>query len=272
MIKAIRILITTALFAIIAGIGVTKADNPIWQIMAVIASGFVGAATSSAYGLFDTHGQGFRTWFQSSITHRNKEIFLSFSYLYRIEVDGKYLLIRGHRMKDRFQPVGGVYKYYQQAESFLNSLHFQPDTTMGNYDETDDLRIIIKGKYLLKFIDWFLKMEDREYGPDREFYEELIASGFFPEKEFRHLRYRKVKVHNKGITKALVPDRIDEMVYADIFEVTLTDEQKQIVKKALKEHPEDLCIVSPEEMKSRCYRGSVEMNLGNNVPWLLGER
>ena len=114
-------------------------------------------------------------------------------------------------------------------------------------------------------------MEDREYGPDREFYEELIATSILPEEQFRHLRYRKVSVHNKGITKALVPNRIDEVIYADIFEVTLSNEQKNAVKKALNEHPGDLCLATPEEMKSRRYAGSVEMNLGNNVPWLLDE-
>ena len=123
----------------------------------------------------------------------------------------------------------------------------------------------------MAFTDWFLKMEDREYGPDREFYEELIKPGVLPEEKFRHLRYRKVDVHNKGITKSPVPNRIDEVIYADIFEVTLTEEQKQLVQKALTEHPNDICLASPEEMKSRRYGGSIEMNLGNNVPWLLGE-
>lgn len=269
--KILRIIIVTVLFAAISGVAATKSDSLTWQIVAVIASGFVGAATSTAYELIDTHGQGFKTWFQSKITHRNKDIYLSFSYLYRIEVDGKYLLVRGHRMKNRYQPIGGVYKFYQEARPFLNSIHFQPDTMVGNTDETDDLRVRIKGKHLLSFMDWFLRMEDREYGPEREFYEELIAQGFLPEEAFRHLHYRKVKVHNKGITKAPIPNSIDEVIYADIFEVTLTDRQKRLVQKALSDYPDDLCLASPEEMKSRRFDGSIEMNLGNNVPWLLGE-
>lgn len=248
-----------------------KNDSLIWQIVSVIASSFVGAIIISAYECIDTHGQGFITWFKSTITHRDKDLYLSFSYLYRIEVDAKYLLIRGHRMKDRYQPIGGVYKFYQEAKSFLDSIYFQPDTMVGNVDETDDLRIRIKGKYLLQFMDWFLKMEDREYGPEREFYEELIAQGFLPEEEFRNLHYRKVKVHNKGITKAPIPNKIDEFIYADIFELTLTEKQKQLVKKAVTDHPRDLCLASPEEMRNRRYGSSVEMNLGNNVPWLLGE-
>ena len=44
---------------------------------------------------------------------------------------------------------------------------------MGNVDETDDLRIFIKGRYLLKFMEWFDSMKDREYDPYREFCEEL---------------------------------------------------------------------------------------------------
>lgn len=269
--KALRILITTVAFALIAGIGVNNADSLTWRTATVIASGFVGATTSSIYELIDTHGQGFKTWFQSKVTHRNRDIYLSFSYLFRIEIGGNYLLVRGHRMKDRYQPIGGVYKFYQEAKPFLNSIHYQPDTMVGNTDETDDLRIRIKGKHLLAFMDWFLRMEDREYGPDREFYEELIKPGALLEEAFRHLRYRKVDVHNKGITKSPVPNRIDEVIYADIFEVVLTEEQKQLVLKALTEHPNDFCLASPEEMKSRRYGGSIEMNLGNNVPWLLGE-
>ena len=140
-----------------------------------------------------------------------------------------------------------------------------------NNDETDDLRIQIKGKYLLEFYDWFLSMKNREYDPSREFYEELIATGFLPEEKFRHLRYRKVAVHNKGITKSIVPERIPEVIFADIFEVSLTDEQKTVVKQAVNDHQNDLCLATPNEMKSRCYAGSIEMNIGNNVPWLLGE-
>ena len=269
--KCIRILVIAVLCALMAGIGVTKPDNLIWQVVTIIATGFVGAVIASFYESLNTYGQKFNTWFQSMITHRNKEIYLSFSYIYRIEIDGKYLLVRGRRMKDRYQPIGGVYKFYEEAKPFLNSIKFQPDTMVGNTDETDDLRIRIKGKHLLAFMDWFLKMEEREYGPEREFYEELIMPGFLPEEDFRPLRYRKVKVHNKGITKSLIPNGIDEVIYADIFEVPLTEKQKQLVRKAVTDHSNDLCLASLEEMKSRRYDGSVEMNLGNNVLWLLNE-
>src|SRR5690242_2262007 len=42
----------------------------------------------------------------------SSEIRLSISYLYRIEMNGKYLLIKSYRIPNTYQPVGGVYKYY----------------------------------------------------------------------------------------------------------------------------------------------------------------
>lgn len=267
--KWIKIIIITVVCGVIAGIAVTI-DSSAFQTIAVIASSMVGAAVSSVYELIDTHNQGIKTWFLSQIKYRKEDIRLSFSYLYKIEVDGRYLLVRGNRMKDRYQPIGGVYKFYPEAKTFLDSIQYVPDTEMKNYDETNDLRIQIKGKNLLKFFDWFTLMKDREYDPYREFYEEVLKDGTLPEEKFRYLKYRKVNIHNKGITWS-ENLRTYEVVYADIFNVTLDEEQKELVRRAVKEHPEKLCLASPDEMRCRRYADSVEVNLGNNVPWLLGE-
>lgn len=268
--KALRIVAAILIFTIIAGYSVLS-NSPSIQMLGVISASIVGALISVAYEMIDTHGQGFGTWLKSKILYRNKDIYLSFSYLYKIEVEGKYLLIKGHRMPNRYQPIGGVYKFYPEARSFLNKIKYVPDTMVGNNDETDDLRISIKAKYLLDFYDWFLKMENREYDPTREFYEELISPGLLPEEKFRHLHYRKVHVHNVGITKSVVPGRKPEVIYADIFEVTLNDEQKRLVKNAVNGSSSSLCLASPDEMASLHLNSSVEINLGNNTPWLIEE-
>ena len=249
----------------------TQYNNPVRQIIITIAAATIGIILKVVYEYFNSCGYGFRVWYQSKIKYHKQDLYLSFSYLYKIEVEGKYLLVRGHRMKDRYQPVGGVYKFYPGARDFLNSIHYQPDTMVGNIEDTDDLRIRIKGKYLLKFMEWFNSMKNRECDPTREFFEELIRPGFLPEESFRNLQYRKVDVHNKGVTKSVLPDRIPEVIYADIFEVTLNEEQKELVKASVNSYPTELCLATPDEMRSRCYNGSVEMNLGNNVLWLLGE-
>lgn len=118
-------------------------------------------------------------------------------------------------------------------------------------------------------MNWFLLMKDREYDPRREFKEELIDTGLLPENKFKQLNYRKVFVHNKGVVFSNYNNCL-EFIYSDIFDLDLTDEQIEAVIKSVEEHPESLCLVTAEELKSECYNG-IEKNIGNNAKWLLGE-
>lgn len=248
----------------------TSLESAGFQIISAISSGIFGSVISAIYEFLDTHDQGVATWFKTQIWYRNKNIRLSFAYLFRIEVDGKFLLVRGHRMPNQYQPVGGVYKVYDEGKSFLNQIRSVSDTAMGNMNETDDLRLQVKGKDYFKFLDWFESMRDREYDPRREFEEELIDTGILPADEFQKLRYRKVWVHNAGVTYSQ-PLRTHEVVYADVFEIKLSDTQKQIIRDTVQEDSNNICLASPDEMRCRRYGDSVQMNLGNNTPWLLGE-
>lgn len=89
--KIIRVIIFTLAFSCAAGI-LGREQRTLNQVLVVILSGFVSALTSTIYEFVDTKGQGLKIWFQSKFLYRNDEIYLSFAYLYRIEVDGKYLL------------------------------------------------------------------------------------------------------------------------------------------------------------------------------------
>lgn len=270
MIKLIRIIVVTVIMAFLAG---KSADikGAGWGMVSSIAAGVVSATTASLYEFVDTHGQGLKIWFQSKFLHRNHSLYLSFSYLYRIELDGKYLLIKGNRLKDRYQPIGGVYKYYSEAKPALEKIDYKPDSSVVNNAETDDLRIRIQGKNLLEFYDWFLSMKDREYDPTREFYEEVIKTKLLPEDKFRNFKYRKVLVHNVGVTKSIVRDRGYEVIYADIFELNLDDEQKRIIRESVMKNPDLLCLVTAEEIRHRQREGHAEMDIANNSPWLLNE-
>lgn len=204
---------------------------PIVVCLGAIASTILGSVVSIIFEAIDFHGQGLHLWLQH-LGYWNKEVRLSISYLFRIEVDGKYLMVKGNRLKRQYQPVGGVYKYYPEAKPVLERMKFNLDTKMGNTDETDDLRIRIKGKYLLTFMEWFMSMENREYDPQREFKEELIDTGLLPAQSFEILKYRKVGVHNDGI-KYSTYLACDELLYSDIFELVLTSNQKHIIRDAV---------------------------------------
>lgn len=241
---------------------------PIVVCLGAIASTILGSVVSIIFEAIDFHGQGLHLWLQH-LGYWNKEVRLSISYLFRIEVDGKYLMVKGNRLKRQYQPVGGVYKYYPEAKPVLERMKFNLDTKMGNTDETDDLRIRIKGKYLLTFMEWFMSMENREYDPQREFKEELIDTGLLPAQSFEILKYRKVGVHNDGI-KYSTYLACDELLYSDIFELVLTANQKHIIRDAVQRNPEMLCLASVEELRSQCCNG-IEKNLGTNAAWIIGE-
>ena len=233
-----------------------------------VASALLGSLMSVFIDEIDTHGQGLYLWLQR-IKYRNEEIRLSFSYLFKIEINGKYLLVKGDRLKNQYQPVGGVYKYFLEAKPKLEEFKFRPDIKMGNSDETDDLRIFIKGKYLLNYMDWFLSMKDREYDPTREFFEELVASEILSPDVFQKIEYRKIGVHNKGVKYSNYLS-CNEYVYADIFEIKLSEDQKQCIINAVTKNPNSVCLATADEIKKECFNG-IERNIGNNARWILGE-
>ncbi len=240
-----------------------------FRLIAIISSAVLGAIICSMSDALNTHEQGIKMWIQSQTLMRKKEIYLSFSYLYRISVNGKYLMVKGNRLK-KFQPVGGVYKYYNEAKRMLESMGCTPNIEMNNGEEPDDFRLNIKGKNLLKFGEWFQKMEDREYDPIREFYEELIVPGILCASDFKTLKYRKVGVHNVGITYS-EPLQKYEWIYADIFDLILDDSQKSALLQAVENHPDEICLVTENEIKKQRCKNSLECNLSNNAKWILGE-
>lgn len=267
MIRIVLIIAAFVFCGILTCIGYYM-SNPFWGCVGSISSIFLGTIISLILEEVDTHGQGLKLWFQQ-LKYRKADVRLSFAYLFRIPLNGKYLLVKGNRLKKQYQPVGGVYKYYTEAKPVLEGFKYRPDIKMGNADETDDLRIFIKGKYLLRFMDWFHSMKDREYDPSREFSEELIEAGLLPANQFQKLEYRKVGVHNAGIQYSKYTD-CNELIYADIFELKLSKEQSKAILDAVIAHPDQLCLATAEELKSECYNG-IEKNIGNNAIWLLGE-
>jgi len=147
------------------------------------------------------------------------EIRLTIAYLLRIEVNGKYLLVKSHRIANTFQPVGGVYKYFNpEAKLVLERMGAITDNKIGNDTITEcDLRLNLTDRRNIgKFLKWFFKEEDRECDPWREFYEELIGPGILPAKEFPFMHYRLVGQHFEPIHNDPFFN-VETFKYADIY-------------------------------------------------------
>jgi hypothetical protein len=130
-----------------------------------------------------------KTAVASQTIRRNSKIRISCSYLYRIKINDRYLLVKNsHRVSYQF--VGGVYKQNEYSKGFLRNIRYSEDEHLPTTDKcTDDFRIFIHGLNLMKFIKWFNESKDRELSCDREFYEELIKPEILSSKNFPYPRY-----------------------------------------------------------------------------------
>lgn len=196
---------------------------------------------------------------------------LSISYLYRIKVGDEYFLIKGERITSQYQPVGGVYKRFKSSESFFREIEAKDDN-LFSIDESnkDDLRIRIKGQYLLKFVDWFDSNKERETCPWREFYEELIETKMISQEKFPYLFSNKIKQYTYGIKFSEHTESM-ELLIADIYEPILNEEQLKEFQK-LKEIPSDKYYFADEEQINRL--GSIpkkvhNINISQTAKWTL---
>lgn len=186
-----------------------------------------------------------------TIFNWNKKIRVSFSYLFRIQIDGTYFLIRGNKKK-RFQPVGGVYQKYKSSDSILRNI-FEEDDELKKGNE-NDLRGKVLGKDLKKFIKWFESRQDREITCYREFNEEMIKKGIIDKKIFGDIHYCYLGVNKTNIFTSEYYGK--EFLLAEIFELQL-DEEKIKVFRSLKERYDktkdnsklDYAFVSEDEIR-----------------------
>jgi len=167
-----------------------------------------------------------RLYIPSKLWYRNKDIRVSISYLYRIKVRNKYLLVHNSRDK-HLQPVGGVYKSLPYSKMVFESLGVKVDNLFETEDGVakSDLRLYVKGKKLMEFLDWFDCQTDRELSPWREFYEELIASGVLNRENFAYVNY-----NYKGRVRTpiflLQVGKLGFFQY-DVFDLIPTDSQQK---------------------------------------------
>lgn len=214
------------LLALAAVVGLLFFDDP------VVIGLLTGVSTGLLIPVIDLWATYPYPWniYINTVRLRNTDVRISVSYLIRIEVDGRYLLIRGSRFPDQFQPVGGVYKFNPSAIEKFRSWNLTSDNFIPiDKVSEDDLRVRVKGRYLLSFVKWFDSGKNREQGAFREFYEELVIGGGLPPSIFAGLRFDFRRRH---INKIRYSDHAQshELLIADIFDAICSDSQGEQLK------------------------------------------
>ena len=183
--------------------------------------------------------------YYQSLIRWNKNIRLSCAYLFRIRYNNKYLLIRGNRI-DQYQPIGGVYKYYDSFNGLKENLELK-DESESHFYENGDLRLVTTGKHLVKFLDWFDMKKNREITVIRELIEELEPSGISIENLIKQSQIEYLKTVKEPITFS-THFQIDELKIFEIFEVKIP---KEILDDVLKS--EHYLPVKAEYIEKFCF-------------------
>lgn len=189
-------------------------------------------------------------YFQTRVLHRNKEIRLSIAYLFRIKIDGKYLLVKSDR-RNYYQPVGGAFKTLPGSEKIFEKLNVKRDRLVEteNGIAKNDLRVFVKGLNVIEFLEWFNSKEDRETSPWREFCEELISTNILPWREFRYIDY---KYKGTVQTPIINLDSGDKGIFLhEVYDLVINDEQMPIFRKLLASGNNDKIIWVDEYLINR---------------------
>lgn len=201
---------------------------------------------------------------------------ISFSYLFRIKINGKYFLVKNARGTEKFQPVGGVYKFYtEEFEYLLRNFYCENDNKIL-IDECSklDYRLRLKNRYLRKFVKRFNKTSKRENinNLSREFVEEIFETGTSNDKNnFGLLTYVYC---GQDITDVKFSNYFQcyELLIADIVEVQLTNDQEKFFIELVQMEPEKYILVSDEYIKSLGVGfGSLKVKISDHTSKILSE-
>ena len=171
---------------------------------------------------------------------RGIPIRFSMAYLYIIEIEGKYLLVKNSNF-DHYQLVGGKYKVYDQGKHQLKELGVSDDRVMDTGGVAkDDLAKFVPAKNALKFLNWFKSGQNREVSHWREFYEELLSEAcpFLSKDKFRYVDYC---LESTVITpiKTTPEWGCSEILSFDILKLIPTSEQESELKQLFLEGNND---------------------------------
>lgn len=213
-------------------------------------------------------------WFyiQTQILYRKKEIRLSISYLFKIKVDGHYLLVK-NRTRNYFQPVGGAFKTLPGSEKLFEKLNVTPDRLIETEKgiAKNDLRICVQGRNVISFLDWFNSKQDRELSPWREFCEELITTKILPWQPFRYIDYKFKKTVK---TPIITLDSGEKgMFIYEIYDLILNDEQKPLLQELLQKGDTDKYVWASEYLMKRLGHDEQEKRykyeIGQHSQWII---
>lgn len=207
---------------------------------------FVGEVGSFVIGVVLTfiwqNKRDMMLWFHTTLGKaRGKQVRFSVAYLFKIKIDGKYLLVKNTKISEQFQPIGGVYKTFDSFSTISNELEVTEEKK-ENFRVQNDLRVYVKSKNAIKFVKWFQTRKNREVNVTREFFEEIIDKQILEVGSLKDIEFEFVKTYDSGLHYA-EQFKSYEILLHDIFEVRLTQGIKDKLKQYVNSSSDNYLIL-----------------------------
>ena len=177
-----------------------------------------------------TNRKYFGLWISTNVTKaREDQVRFSIAYLFRIKIDGKYLLVKNEKIADQYQPVGGVYRNFDSFVDIANKLEVT-DEKKENFRVPNDLRVYVQSKNVIKFLEWFKTRRNREVNVVREFIEEIIDKNILEIQNLRDIEFEFIRTYDSGLHYAEQFSSYEILLH-DIFEVRLKSNDAEKLKQ-----------------------------------------
>ena len=240
-----------------------------WLISTIIASiisFFVGAFLQ---GIRDNK-KYLKLWIDTNIGKaRDKQVRFSIAYLFRIKIDGKYLLVKNSKIANQYQPIGGVYKKFDSFNNLANELEVT-DEKKENFWVPNDLRVYVQSKNVIKFLEWFQTRRNREVNVVREFIEEIIDKNILEIQSLRDVEFEFIRTYDSGLHYTEQFGSYEILLH-DIFAVKLKPYDEEKLKQYI-ESPSDnyLILVGRDDIQQKSVTiDGVDYKIGEQTENIL---
>lgn len=210
---------------------------------------FISEGISFVVGVFLTfiwtNRKLLRLWISTNITKdREGQVRFSIAYLFRINIDGKYLLVKNEKIADQYQPVGGVYRKFDSFADIANKLNVTGEKK-ENFWVPNDLRVYVQTKNVIKFLEWFQTRRNREVNVVREFIEEIIDKNILEIQSLKDVEFEFIRTYDSGLHYTEQFGSYEILLH-DIFEVRLKPNDVEKLKQYI-ESPSDNYLILAEQ-------------------------
>lgn len=197
-----------------------------------------------------------------SIFSRNKDARISYSYLFKIRYKDKYLLVRGNNI-EQYQPIGGVYKYYDSFNDKKNKWKLVDDSP-ENFYKIHDLRMRTKCRYIPYLISWFESRMNREVSVFRELVEELNIAN----KDIKRLVTETRIEFKKTVIEPIKFNKHYKVCSHHIYDIFEASINNDVIEKALK--CDNFILVNSEDIQRACVmHNNLSKNIGSHAKYIL---